>query len=286
MPKVYLNGDFIEESNATISVYDRGFLFADAIYEVIPVYGRKPFRAQCHLQRLDNSLQALGIDNPHSSDQWLAILDKLVSLNEADDQCIYMQISRGNTGNRDHDIPDNLAATVFANSRELAPVPAAVLERGVKAILLEDIRWQWCHIKSTALLANILLKKQATAAGANEAILHRDGRITEGASSNVFTVLNGKVITPPTNGELLPGITRAVVIEVLESISLPIEVREIGIDELRNAEEIWISSSTRELYPVTNLDGQTVTQPKPGVLWNKVFTAIQEYKHNFRQAQS
>jgi len=276
----YLNGDFLPLAQARISPLDRGFLFGDGVYEVIPVYAGKPFCLPQHLQRLDNSLNGIRLNNPHTHDEWATLIQRLLAENTANsDHVLYLQITRGAPDKRDHNFPSNVAPTVFATCNPLAPVPDSIKAHGVKAITQPDTRWQLNHIKATALLANVLLKDAANAQHANEAILIDNGYLTEGASSNVFIVKNGIVKTPPLAKNILPGITRDFILQLAPTINQPLEQIAISADDLHNADEIWLTSSTREIYPVTQLDDHPVGTGQPGPCWQHCFNAYQHAKH-------
>lgn len=280
---VFLNGQWLPAEQAQVSVFDRGFLFGDGIYEVLPVYGHHLLRLDEHLSRLRDSLAEVGINNPYCEQEWRELFCNLLLQNNAENCAIYLQITRGSSGNRDHSIPKDIEPTVFACVNPLPVVPETVLQNGVSAITREDIRWHRCHIKAITLLANVLLKEEGTAEGCNETLLVRDGKISEGASSNVFAVINGTLVTPPKGPELLPGITRDLVLELAEQQSdLPVEQRTLTEAELRSASEILITSSTRELYPVTELDGEPVGNGSPGPVWQQLFSAYQDYKAQFQ----
>lgn len=275
-PLVYLNGEFIPLSEATVSVLDRGFLFGDGVYEVIPVYGGKPFRLDDHLRRLDNSLSGIRLPPPLTHAQWQEIIHGL--LQGQGDQSVYLQVTRGVAPKRDHAFPKDGQPTVLVmvNPMETGEPQA------VKAILVDDIRWQWCHIKAITLLANVLLRQQAIDRGCHEAILVRDGKVTEGAASNVFAVMDGVLVTPPKGPHLLPGITRDVVLELAGANGIAFREEEITPDDLKQAEEIWLTSSTRELLPVIALDDQPVGKGRPGPLWEKMLGIFQGYKQSLR----
>lgn len=275
---VYLNGEYFPLTEAKISVLDRGFLFGDGVYEVIPVYGGRPFRLDEHLRRLDNSLRGIRMTNPLSDDRWADIFDRLIA--GTHDQYLYLQVTRGSTSKRDHAIPDEVHPTVFVMCSPIAPIPI----RGVRAVTLDDIRWQWCHIKAITLLANVLLRQEAVDRGAAEAILVRDGWVTEGAASNVFAVINGVLTTPPKGNDLLPGITRDLVLELALENDVPAVERRIRLDELKGAAEIWLTSSTREILPVIELDGIPVGNSEPGPLWSRMQAVYQAYKQRLRTA--
>lgn len=280
MANVYLNGRFVPLADAKISVLDRGFTFGDGVYEVFLVNQGRIFRYEEHMHRLDQSLAALHMRNPLTREQWLEVLMKLVADNPATDQSLYLQITRG-VSERDHAINLATTPTVFAMSK---PLPQRDLARGVKAITLDDIRWKYCHIKAITLLPSVLLRHQAAQAGATEAILLRDGCVTEGAASNVFIVRDGMIKTPPCDNNLLPGITRALVLELLARAHLPHAETRITEVELRNADEIWITSSTWEIVPVIRLDERPVGTGKPGRHWQQVSTIYQQFKNELTAA--
>ena len=278
---VYLNGSYLPIEQAQVSVLDRGFIFGDGVYEVIPAYGGHPLRLRHHLQRLQNSLDAIRLDNPHAEDEWTSIITSLIEKNEGNDQYIYLHVTRG-VAKRDHRFPDGNTPTVFVMSSPLLPVDSTLLETGVSAITLDDIRWRYCSIKTTALLPNVLLRQQAVEKDAAEAILVREDEVTEGAASNLFIVLNGVIITPPKSNLLLPGITRDLVVELAQHHEMPCEERSIQPDELKQADEVWVTSSTKEILPITTLDGKPVGNGKPGKLWQAMFQHYQENKQRLR----
>ncbi len=280
---VYLNGEFLPTSEAKVSVLDRGFLFGDGVYEVIPVYGGRLFRLSRHLQRLHDSLAAIRLSNPLSDAQWQQILQELVERNGCGDQSLYLQITRG-VGKREHAFPATPSPTLFAMS---TPVSKAVpiKEDGICAITVEDIRWRLCQIKAITLLPNVLLHQQALDAGAGEAIMLRDGKLSEGSASNVFVVSNGVVATPPSSNLLLPGITRDLILELCQRHHVPCEVRTIDEGQLRNADEIWLTSSTRGIIPVIELDGSPLSAGRPGPLWELINSHYQAYITAFREGR-
>lgn len=281
MPTVYLNGEFLPDDQACVPVLDRGFIFGDGVYEVIPAFGDRLFRLDEHLQRLSNSLDAVRIPNPMDNAQWAEVLAELVHRNGDGDQSLYLQITRG-SAQRDHAMPDNPTPTVFAMCTPLKPQPTEIIETGVAAITLDDIRWQRCHIKAISLLPNILLRQEALDQGAAEAILIRDGLATEGAASNLFAVIDGVLITPPTGPFLLPGITRDLVLELAAANDIPHREGDIRRDDLLKAEEIWLTSSTKEILPVTQLDNQAVADGKPGPLFKTLLALYQQYKQQLK----
>jgi D-alanine transaminase len=276
---IYLNGQFIPLADASISVLDRGFLFGDSVYEVIPAYSGKLFRLEQHLQRLEGSLEAVRMKNPLRLKQWRSIMERLLEQRPHQDQSIYLQVTRGATAGRDHAIPEGLEPTVFVMASPIPAVDPKLATEGIKAVSLDDIRWHRCNIKATTLLANVLLKQQATDEQANEAILIRDGRATEGSASNLFIVFDNLLITPPKSRFLLPGITRDLVLELARDNGINSEEREIDAAELESAEEIWLTSSTKEIMPITNLDGQAVGSGRPGPLFHQLsqlYSAMKE----------
>jgi D-alanine transaminase len=271
-PIVYLNGSFVPLEEARISVLDRGFLFGDGVYEVIPVYGGRTLRLEEHLRRLENSLRGIRMAQPLRKTEWEAIFARLVQ--GTHDQAIYLQVTRGVAPRRDHAIPEDVAPTVFAMCSPITPSPVS----GIRAITLDDIRWQWCHIKAITLLPNVLLRQTAADQGCGEAILVRNGYVTEGTASNVFAVIEGMIVTPPKGPELLPGITRDLVLELAQAEGLATGEREISLAELRRAEEIWVTSSTREILPVIELDGQEVGSGRPGPMGEQMIALYQGFK--------
>lgn len=277
----YLNGEFLPLSEAKVSVLDRGFIFGDGVYEVIPVYGRRAFRLSHHLQRLQNSLDAIRIDNPLSNEGWQQIIDALIEQNDGDDQSVYLHITRG-VAKRDHRFPADTPATVFVMSNPLLAPEQATVEQGIKAVTLPDIRWLNCHIKAISLLPNILFRQAAIDSGGDEAILLRDGKATEGAASNLFIVKDAVIITPPKSHKLLPGITRDLIVELAQQHQLNCEEREIDEQELFAADEIWISSSTKEVMPVLELNQQPVGNGQPGPVWRQIYRLYQQMKQQLR----
>lgn len=274
---VYLNGDYLPIEDAKVSVLDRGFIFGDGIYEVIPVFRGKLYRLQQHLSRLAKSLTAVRIENPHSDDAWAELLQTVVERNGGGHQSVYLQITRG-VARRDHLPQQPLRPTVFvmSNPMEMVATPAPVC-----AILCPDTRWEYCYIKSIALLPNVLLRYQAADAGAYEAILIRDGLVSEGAASNVFIASGERVLTPPCGPSLLPGITRDLVVELLREHGLSIAEAAITEQQIRTADEIWLTSSTREILPVVKLDHRPVGAGAPGPLWRQAYALYQEAKNTW-----
>lgn len=273
----YLNGEYLALEDARISVLDRGFLFGDGVYEVIPVYRGVLFRLEAHLDRLDRSLSAIRIDNPYPREQWRRLLDGLVARGQGDPLSVYLQITRG-VARRDHAFPGDTPPTVFAMVNPMSPPAETVLARGVDAVLREDLRWQRCDIKAIALLANVLMRQSAVDEDATEAILIRDGYLTEGAASNVLIVDRGVIVTPPNGPLLLPGVTRDLVLELAREAGLEAREEPISESRLRAADEVWLTSSTKEIVAVTRLDGDAIGDGSPGPLWRRVHALFQDYK--------
>lgn len=267
---VYLNGDFIPAANACIPVLDRGFLFGDSVYEVVPVYGGQPFRLEAHLERFSRSLAALDMAEPLAGEQWREVVRQLVARNGMPDALVYAQVTRGVGKVRDHGKVEGLTPTVFARVSAFPTLTPAQRAAGMSAITLEDIRWRRCDIKATTLLANVLARKQAYAENADEAILIRDGLVTEGAASNVFVVLDGLLITPPKTHEILAGITRDVVLELADEAGLPFAEAALSAEDLMRAGEIWITSSSKEVLPVVRLNGSPVGTGQAGAQWRRI----------------
>ena len=260
----YLNGQFLPLAEARISPLDRGFLFADGGYEVIPVYSRHPFRIDEHLRRFQNTLDGIRLPNPYSIEQWRKIILRLIADAPFDDQTVYVQVTRGADTKRDQPFPAGVAPTVFLFTAPLSEPTIAQRENGVAVITTEDIRWARCDLKSVALLANVLARQQAVDAGCAETVMLRDGFLTEGSATNVFCVKDGVIITPAKDHRILPGITYDVVLELAAQHGAPHEIRPVSEAELRSADELWLTSSTKEVLAITTLDGQPVGSGKPG----------------------
>lgn len=276
---VYLNGAFMPLEEARIPVLDRGFIFGDGVYEVIPVYSRHPFRLHEHLVRLQNSLEAIRLPNPHTAAEWAKLIEEIVARNAGDDQSVYFQVTRG-VAKRDHAFPVGVPPTVFMMSNLLVTPAAELVQSGVHCITGSDYRWLKCDVKSISLLGNCLLKQDAVDAGAAEIVMFRDGYLTEGSSSNIFIVKDGKVLAPPKNNLVLPGITYDVVIELAQKHGIPCEVRPITEAEVRAADELWVTSSTKEVLAVTTLDEKPVGTGKPGKVFNRMWQLYQDYKRS------
>jgi D-alanine transaminase len=280
-PIVFLNGRYLPLKEAHVSVLDRGFLFGDGVYEVIPVYGHCVFRLAEHLVRLSNSLTAVDIPNPHTDAVWTVIFNELVVRNPAEgDRSLYLQVTRGAGPTRDHLYPPGLVPTVFAMCR---PITAKTYEAGISAITHEDIRWQYCHIKAITLLPNIMLKQIALKTnGSAEVILHRNGNVTEGAASNVFIVRNGVVCTPPKDPTILPGVTRDLLVELLRGAGIRCDETPINLQQLAGADEVWITGSVAGIAPVARLDDRRIGDGQPGPVWQAAVKLFNDYKRSLQ----
>jgi D-alanine transaminase len=277
----FLNGAFLPLEQAKVPVLDRGFIFGDGVYEVIPAYGRRPFRLTAHLARLERSLGAIRLANPFTADQWEQHIAGLIERHPWEDQSVYLQITRG-VAPRNHAFPAGATPTVFMMSGALKLPALEDRERGVSAISLDDFRWMRCDIKSIALLGNCLLRQAAVEAGCREAVLFRSGFLTEGAASNIFVVKEGLLLVPPADHLILAGITYEVALELAAQHALPHAVRPISEAEVRNADELWLTSSTNEILPITTLDGQPVGTGRPGPAYQRMAGLFQA----LRQAES
>ncbi len=284
---VYLNGRFIPIEEAKVPVLDRGFIFGDGIYELIPVYSRRPFRLAEHLRRLQHSLDGIRLANPHSDEAWGKLIHELIERNKGEDQYLYLQVTRG-VAKRDHAFPRTpTIPTVFMMSNPLLPPPAELLATGICAVSTADNRWLRCDIKAISLLPNVLLRQAAIDAGCAETILIRDNEfMTEGAASNIFVVKNGVLLAPPKDNLMLPGITYDVVLEIAAANRIPCEVRKVLATEVFGADELLLTSSTREVQPITRLDGKPVGDGKPGPMFTRLHKLYQDFKHEvMRKAQ-
>jgi D-alanine transaminase len=278
LPLCYLNGAYLPLTEARISPLDRGFLYADAVYELMPVYGGRAFRFAAHGERLTRSLAGIGMADPHTREEWRAILGTLVERNGGGDCYAYWQVTRGAQHGRSHAPLPQIPRTVFAFCAPLPVNGPEILERGVACVTADDSRWARCDIKSTALLANVLLRQLSVDAGASETILLRAGELTEASASAVHVVLGGELLMPPHSRRILPGTTRGVVEELAARAALHSRVLPISEAQLRAADEVWISAATREVQPVTSLDGHPVGTGRPGPLWRRLYEELQRYK--------
>ena len=274
---IYLNGSFIPIEDARISVLDRGFIFGDGVYEVVPVYSRRLFRLTEHLRRLQDSLEGIRLKNPHSDVAWRGLLEQIIASNEGDDQYLYLHITRG-VAPREHSFPEDVMPTVFIMSTPLLAPPKELLTTGVSAITANDNRWLRCDIKATSLLPNVLLRQMAADEDAVETLLLREGFLTEGSASNIFVVRNEVLLAPPKSYLMLPGITYDVVLELAVAHDIPHEIREVSEYEIRTAQELLLTSSTKEIMPITRLDGKLVGSGKPGTIFTQLYQIYQNYK--------
>jgi D-alanine transaminase len=277
LPICYLNGNYLPLAEARVSPLDRAFLFGDAVYEVLPIYASRPFRLREHLDRLNRSLTGIRMSAPLSHADWAQLCQELISRNSARDAYLYLQVTRGAEFGRNHAWPDGLQPTLFAYVTALEPVSPSLLEQGVSAVTATDTRWARRDIKSTALLANILLKKLSADAGAFETIMLENGELTEGSSTTVHVVTDGVIRTPPNGHRILPGTTRDVVTELAARLNLRCESSRVTNAALRAADEIWLAFATRGVLPVTTLDGAPVGTGKPGPLFKRMSTAFADY---------
>ncbi len=278
LPTCYLNGDYLPLAEARVSPLDRAFLFGDAVYEVVPVYGSRPFRLREHLDRLNRSLAGIRMPPPLTHPEWARLGQELIARNSAGDAHWYLQVSRGAEFGRNHAWPEGLKPTLFAYVTATEPAPRAFLERGVAAVTAADTRWARRDIKSTALLANILLKKLSQDAGAFETIMLENGELTEGSSTTVHVVKHGVIHTPPNGPHILPGTTRDVVTELAGRLSIRCESVRVPEARLRAADEIWLAFATRGVLPVTTLDGAPVGTGRPGPLFGRMIGAFADYR--------
>lgn len=272
-PICYLNGEFQPLADARISPLDRGFLFADSVYEVLPVFDGRMFRFREHFDRLARSLREIRIESPHTHEEWLALLEELIRRNGGGTMYVYVQVTRGMEFGRNHTFPAGAKPSVFALASQLPALTPQLRETGLTAITVEDFRWGRCDIKSTALLANVLAKQQAADAGAHEAIFIRGDEVLEGSSTSIFVVTRGVLATPANSNRILPGTTRDVALELATGV-MPIEIRAIRLPELQAADEVLISAATRDVAPITRIDGKPVGAGKPGPYWQKLDAAF------------
>jgi D-alanine transaminase len=280
---VYLNGQFLPLEDAKVSVLDRGFIYGDGVYELVPVYGRRPYRLRQHLARLQRSLDGIRLTNPHTDAEWEAIIAELIGRMAFADQGVYLQATRG-VAKRDHAFPAGVAPTVFMMSNPLALPSREQIERGVAVVTAADERWLHCDLKTISLLGNVLARQLAVDAGATETVLFRNGYLTEASASNVLLVRDGVIVAPPKDNQILPGITYDVAFELAREGGLPIEVRPVPKDEALAADEMWLSSSTKEVLAVTALDGRPFGGGKPGPVFRKVHALFQASKAGIRGA--
>lgn len=273
----FLNGEYLPLEECRVSVLDRGFIFGDGIYELLTVYNNQAFYLEQHLQRLERSMSEIKVHSPYDRSEWIELINNLIQQAEHDDLAIYIQVTRG-IAPRDHVFPKATQATVFAMANPLPKVSKEHLENGVELVTSEDIRWQRCDIKVISLLANILAKQEAVEADAVEAILIRDGNALEGSASNLFVVRERVVYTHPKDNLILPGITRDFVLQLLSELSITYKQQAIPKEWLYTADELWITSSTKEVLAATKIDQKLVGDGKPGELWRKTHALYQQRK--------
>ena len=280
---IYLNGKFMPLEEAYIPVLDRGFIFGDGVYEVIPVYSKRAFRLAEHLKRLQASLDGIRLLNPHSESEWTKLITELIAHNTGEDQYLYLHITRG-VAKRDHAFPQPpVQPTVFMMSSPLLHPAAELLASGVSAVTAADNRWLRCDIKAISLLPNVLLRQMAVDAGCAETVLIRqpdtgDSFLTEGAASNIILIKNNILHVPPKNNLMLPGITYDVVLELAAANQIPFQVRKIAGAEVFDADELLLTSSTKEILPITMLDGKPVGNGKPGPMFARLYALYQNFK--------
>lgn len=276
---VFLNGEYLPLSAAQVSILDRGFMLGDGVYELIPVYQRRPFRLAEHLRRLQHSLDGIRIANPMHEKKWQEVITEVVASHEADDQSVYLQVTRG-AAPRDHAFPPHARPTVLVMSNPLSRPEPSQYEQGICAVSTADIRWGRCDLKTLNLLPNVLAKQKAVEAGCVECIMFRDGALTEGAASNIFVVKGGLILAPVKDHRMLPGITSDLILELAADNGLPFEVRDIRESEVRESDELWLTSSSREVQPIVRLDGKPIGSGQPGAVYRRMYALYQQFKLN------
>ena len=280
---VYLNGKFLPLDEAKISVLDRGFIYGDGVYEVVPVYQRQPYRLRPHLIRLQHSLDGIRLANPHREAEWEAIIHKLIAMQPFDDQGVYLQVTRG-AAKRDHAFPPDAIPTVFLMSNPLPVLSREQIEGGVAVVTAADERWLRCDLKTISLLGNVLARQFAVDRGAVETVMFRDGHLTEASASNVLIVKGGTIFAPPKDNLILPGITYDAALELARQGGLPFAIRPVTKEEALSADEMWLSSSTKEVLAVSTLDGRPFASGKPGPVYRRMYALFQESKPKPRRA--
>jgi D-alanine transaminase len=283
MSMVFLNGKLLPPDEAKVPVLDRGFIFGDGVYEVVPVYSRVAFRLDEHLARLERSLGETQIRNPYTRAQWRDHIYRLVDAQSFEDQAVYFQVTRG-VAKRDHAFPKNVEPTVFMMSNPLVNPPAEQVRKGGAAVSARDNRWLRCDIKSISLIGNCLLRQLSAEQGYAETILFRDGKLTEASACNVFIVKRGVIQSPPKSHLILPGITYDVVTELARANGMPLEFRDVTEDEVRAADEVWVSSSSKEVFPIVELDGRKIGAGEPGPAFRRMHQLYQEFKQKVMRA--
>jgi D-alanine transaminase len=274
---VCLNGRFLPIEDATISVLDRGFIYGDGVYELIPVYRRQPFRMPQHLARLQHSLDGIRLANPHSEAEWASIIGELVARQPFDDQGVYFQVTRG-VARRDHMFPAGVPATVFMMSNPLATPSAEQIAQGVAVVTAEDNRWRRCDLKTISLVGNVLMRQLAADSGALETVMFREGQLTEASASNVLVVIGGTIVAPPKDNLILPGITYGAAYEFAREAGIPFDIRPVARAEALAADEMWLTSSTKEVLAVTRLDGEPFAGGAPGPVFRRMHALFQAHK--------
>ena len=277
LPTVYLNGNFMPIDEAKISPLDRGFIFGDGVYEVIPFYAGRGLRMRQHLQRLQRSMDELEIENPYAIEHWESQITTLIDKNGGGNVGVYIQVTRG-VAKRDFPPPKGLTQTVFMMVNPLATPKPEIYTKGVSCVSLDDNRWLKCHIKSVALLGAVLLKHEANQGGYDDAVLFRDGYLTESSASNIAVVKNGVILCPPMDNLILPGITYELMIELARKNKLPLEIRRVSRKAVKSADELWIMSSTKEVVPIVMLDDKPIGAGQPGPIFKQMLQLFQEYK--------
>jgi D-alanine transaminase len=280
---VFLNGTLMPLDEAKVPVLDRGFIFGDGVYELVPVYSRVPFRLDEHLTRLERSLSEVRLRNPYTRAQWRDMIYRLIDVQPFEDQGVYFQVTRG-VAKRDHAFPKEAQPTVFIMANPLVNPSRELVEHGASAVTAEDYRWLRCDIKSISLVGNCLLRQLSADAGAVEPVLFRDGSLTEASASNVFIVRNGVIVSPPKTPLILPGITYDVVLELAQANGLPLESRPVSEPEVRAADEIWVTSSSKEVLAIVELDGAKVGEGRPGPVFRRMYQLYQEFKQKVMRA--
>ncbi|WP_246128538.1 aminotransferase class IV [Pleionea sediminis] len=282
---VYLNGDWLPLEQASISVMDRGFLFGDGVYEVIPVYAAEPFRMSQHLERLKRSLREIRINDFSPQGGWESLISELVARNRLRHCNVYLQVTRGVDRERDHRFPGKQTPTLFARVMPLPDESCQPSAEGIRVITYPDIRWKRCDIKATTLLANCLARQAAEEAGADEAIFIHDGYAIEGSASNVFIVSDGKLLTAPKSDKILGGVTRDLVLEIAEKYGIPCGEEVFTLGKMLLAEEVWVTSSTREIQPVKQVDDKVIGKGSTGPVWHRMIELYTQYKQRLLQGE-
>ena len=274
---VYLNGQFLPIEEAKVSVLDRGFIYGDGVYELIPVYKRRPFRLPQHLTRLQHSLDGIRLANPHSEAEWTEIVSELIARQPFDDQGVYFQVTRG-VAKRDHTFPAGVSPSVFMMSNPLVTPTPDQIEKGVAVVTADDNRWQRCDLKTISLVGNVLMRQLAADAGAVETVMFREGNLTEASASNVLVVIHGVIVAPPKDHLILPGITYGAAYEFAREAGMPFEMRSVSRAEVQVADEMWLSSSTKEVIAVTTMDGRPFASGVPGPMFRRMHALFQAHK--------